>query len=592
MQIAPIPENEKDRLDTLSDLEILDTEEEQEYDDLTQLAAHICDAPIALITLIDRDRQFFKSHHGLDINQTERDLGFCPHAILEDDITIIEDAIKDERFFDNPFVTNGPCIRFYAGAQLKITNELCIGTICVVDSKPRTLTAEQKTAMQALARQVVSLLKLRHAVKNLKISNIQRTEALALQKLSENREHARGVILEMLAKDASLGNVLETLAWSIERELQGAHCSILLLDEEGKKLLHGAAPSLPDFYNEAIHGLVIGPGVGSCGTAAFTGHRVIVDDVQTHPHWAPFKELTGKAQLAACWSEPILDSDDKVLGTFAIYYSKPSKPDDAGLSTIEYAANLAGIAIQRKHKEKLLVETTLAAEEANRAKSEFLSTMSHELRTPLTSIQGTLGLLLGGAVEKLSSKSNEILDIANRNCARLMSLINDLLDISKIEAGKMEFNLTRENLNTLLKQSIDANSAYAMMRDIDLELSTPDEEIHAMVDVNRFAQVMANLISNAVKFSNKNEKVEVSIKQLDGQARVSVRDYGTGITPEFQAHIFEKFTCQDSTDSRERGGTGLGLAISKYIVKSMNGDIRFNTMPGKGSDFYFELPLV
>lgn len=592
MQSAPLPENEEERLKKLYELEILDTLEEQEYDDLTHMATQICGVPIALISLVDRDRQFLKSHHGLDVNEVSRELGFCPHAILDNDLTIVEDASKDARFFDNPLVTGGPQVKFYAGAPLIFSGDLRIGTICIVGNKPQTLTTDQKKAMQALARQVVSLLELRQAVKELEISNAQRSVVMAKLQRSEKREHARAAILEMLARDSSLGSVLQTLAHSIEDELEGAHCSILLLDEEGKRLLHGAAPGLPDFYIEAIHGLEIGPEVGSCGTAAFTGQRVIVEDVQTHPCWAPFKELTGKARLAACWSEPILDSDNKVLGTFAIYYSEPCAPDDDGLATIEYAANLAGIAIQRKRKEELLIQTKRAAEDANRAKSEFLSTMSHELRTPLTSIQGALGLLLGNVTGKLPTMSLDMLDVAHRNGERLMRLINDLLDISKIEAGKLELKLENHNLKSLLQQAIEVNKAYADRLDIKLRLNLPDEDICAMVDVDRFAQVMANLISNAVKFSHKNGNVEVSLANHDGAARVSVKDYGVGIAQEFHQYLFEKFTQQDSTDSRQRGGTGLGLAISKQLVKGMNGEIGFETEIGVGSEFYFDLPLA
>lgn len=591
MQSAPLPVNEDQRLQKLYELDILDTLEEQEYDDLTHLAAQICGVPIALISLIDRDRQFLKSHHGLDINELSRELGFCPHAILDDDLTIVEDTSKDERFFDNPLVTDGPSVKFYAGAPLIFSDNIRIGTICIVDHKPRVLTTDQKKAMQALARQVVSLLELRQAVKELEISNTQRSEVLIKQQRSEKREHARGSILEMLAKDASLGVVLETLACSIESEMEGAHCSILLLDEEGKRLLHGAAPGLPDFYNQVIHRLEIGQGVGSCGTAAFTGKRVIVENIQNHPYWTPFKELASKANLAACWSEPILDSENKVLGTFTIYYSAPCVPDGDGLTTIEYAANLAGIAIQRKRKEELLIATKQAAEDANRAKSEFLSTMSHELRTPLTSIQGSLGLLLGNVTGELPPMAIEMLDVAHRNGERLIRLINDLLDISKIEAGKMEFRLENHNLNKLLQQAMDVNKAYADRLDIKLQLNLPDEDIYSVVDVDRFAQVMANLISNAVKFSYENGNVEVSLACHDGKVRVSVKDYGLGIAQAFHKHLFEKFTQQDSTDSRQRGGTGLGLAISKRIVKNMGGKIGFETELGKGSEFYFDFPV-
>lgn len=180
MLSAPHPENEEQRLKKLYELEILDTFEEQAYDDLTHLAAQICNVPIALISLIDRDRQFLKSHYGLDVNEVSRDVGFCPHAILDDDLTIIEDASKDHRFHDNPLVTGGPNVKFYAGAPLIFSNDIRLGTLCIVDNKPRTITPEQQKSLAALARQVVSQLELRQAVKKAEIASQAKSEFLSV----------------------------------------------------------------------------------------------------------------------------------------------------------------------------------------------------------------------------------------------------------------------------------------------------------------------------------------------------------------------------------------------------------------------------
>lgn len=170
----------------------------------------------------------------------------------------------------------------------------------------------------------------------------------------EERERNRGRILEMLTSGESLTSVLELIARSIEVEDPGALCSILLLDEEGKHLLNGAAPSLPDFYNQAIHGLEIGDGIGSCGTAAVTKQRVIVADILTHPYWANFRDLAQKANLRSCWSEPILTASDRVLGTFAVYHSEPREPDLEDIERIKAAADFARLAIERKQTEDSL----------------------------------------------------------------------------------------------------------------------------------------------------------------------------------------------------------------------------------------------
>jgi diguanylate cyclase (GGDEF)-like protein/PAS domain S-box-containing protein len=180
---------------------------------------------------------------------------------------------------------------------------------------------------------------------------------IAGRKQSEQREQTRNHVLELLAHGASLASILEAIVRGVEQEQPAMLCSILLLDNEGKHLVTGAAPCLPDFYNAAIDGIEIAIGAGSCGTAAFTGQRVIVADVQTHPYWAPYKELTARAGLGACWSEPIHSASGKVLGTFAIYHHEAHQPTDDEIRLIEQTANLAEIALSRSHADQALKES-------------------------------------------------------------------------------------------------------------------------------------------------------------------------------------------------------------------------------------------
>lgn len=172
--------------------------------------------------------------------------------------------------------------------------------------------------------------------------------------LAEQRNHARNSTLEMIAKGATLQQILNAIVRHVEAEDQGMICSILLLDRDGRHLRIGAAPSLPDFYNEAVDGMEIGDGVGSCGSAAFTLQRVVVADIKHHPYWANFKDLAGRAGLASCWSEPILSSKGRLLGTFAIYHPQPRTPDEGDLQLISSAANLASIAIEHHQADEEL----------------------------------------------------------------------------------------------------------------------------------------------------------------------------------------------------------------------------------------------
>lgn len=229
---------------------------------------------------------------------------------------------------------------------------------------------------------------------------------------------------------------------------------------------------------------------------------------------------------------------------------------------------------------------------AERMKSEFVSTVSHELRTPLTSIQGSLGLLCGPAAGTLPETARKLLDVARRNSDRLALLINDLLDMEKIEAGKLHFNLTRQPIMPLVEQSLEANAGYAITHRVQLKLTQAAPDTYACVDANRFLQVMANLLSNAAKFSPAGADVEVAVSAAQGRVRIAVRDRGPGVIREFRDSMFQKFRQADATDTRAKSGTGLGLAISKAIVEGMDGDIGFQTEMGVGSLFYFELPIA
>ncbi len=167
--------------------------------------------------------------------------------------------------------------------------------------------------------------------------------------VAEQRYKAHDAMLEMVARGVMLGHILNSIVLQVEQEDRTARGSILLLDAEGKRLQTGAAPNLPDFYNQAIHGIEIGLGVGSCGTAAHLGERVVVADIETHEYWRPYTGLARQAGLRACWSEPILSSQGKVLGTFAIYHDEPRSPLEHDIERISFAANLAAIAIENRH---------------------------------------------------------------------------------------------------------------------------------------------------------------------------------------------------------------------------------------------------
>lgn len=225
-------------------------------------------------------------------------------------------------------------------------------------------------------------------------------------------------------------------------------------------------------------------------------------------------------------------------------------------------------------------------------KSEFVSTVSHELRTPLTSIRGALSLVLGKGAKAIPEKLLRLLETANRNSERLTFLINDILDLEKISSGKLTLKLETTDLVALARRALDENEAYAHAQQITLALQVPEQQNSPVyVDEYRILQVFANLISNAVKFSAVGDTVIVNVKQLGKKIRVSVIDQGPGISVAFRSRIFDRFAQADSSDTREKGGTGLGLTISKAIIEQLGGHLDFNSVPGDGAEFFFELPL-
>ncbi|MFC1461180.1 PAS domain S-box protein [Verrucomicrobiota bacterium] len=255
--------------------------------------------------------------------------------------------------------------------------------------------------------------------------------------------------------------------------------------------------------------------------------------------------------------------------------------ETSGVPILDSANNLLGFrGIDRDITERKKVD---------QLKNEFISTVSHELRTPLTSISGSLGLIVGGATGEISAKGKELLDIALRNSERLVLLINDILDIEGVESGKMEFELRQTEIMPIVEQAVRDNASYAAQHGVKLVLgeSMPGGEVYA--DRNRVMQVMANLLSNAAKFSPENESVVTSVTRAGKYIRVSVKDNGPGIPESFRDRIFEKFAQADASDARQKGGTGLGLNVTKALIERMGGRIGFESQPGEGATFFIDL---
>ncbi|MGA2177576.1 MAG: PAS domain S-box protein [Verrucomicrobiota bacterium] len=695
---------------------MLDTRPEEAFDELTALAAHICEAPIALISLVDENREWAKSQIGLRVSETVRDISFCGHAIHQSGLFIVPDAALDERFADNPLVTAEPRIRFYAGAPLVSPEGQALGTLCVIDHVPRELRPGQQESLRVLSRQVMTQLELRRRTRELarvqsehdRLMKAEEEVREGERKYREMVEHANSIILRQ--SEEQFRSIMENLA-----DL------VAVLDLNGRRL-----------YNSPSYGRILGDPEGLIGTCSFDevhpedrarvqrvfqetvltgiGQRleyrmmdqngqarhiesqgtVIRDDRgQVSKVVVVSRDVTERKRAEEILREnetsyrflfkhnpmPMLIYERVTLKMLAVneaflrhygysleealalrltdLYPEEEKAKIAELITrlqghanvgewrhrkhdgslitivasshdLVYKGRNARVAVmtditERKRveeelraaqaslEERVLVRTTeLAeakerAESADRLKSAFLATMSHELRTPLNSIIGFTGILLQGLAGPLNAEQTKQLGMVQSSARHLLALINDVLDISKIEAGQLEIRAERFDLRTSLEKVAALVKPLAEKKGLALRvILSPDVE-QAISDRLRVEQVLLNLLNNAVKFT---ERGEVTLEAAlikdhnfpnqgtpQSAARLCVTDTGIGIKPEDMEKIFQPFRQIDSSLTRQYEGTGLGLTICRRLAGLLGGEISAKSAWGEGSVFTFVLPL-
>ena len=547
------------------------------------------------------------------------------------------------------------------------------------------------------------------------------------RKMGELLLNGQNRVLEMVAAGAELQASLSELVLMVEELSSGMLGSILLLDKDGIHLHHGAAPSLPREYVTAIDGKAIGPRAGSCGTAAYRGETVCTQDIATDPLWEEYRAAALPHGLRACWSSPIFDAQQQVLGTFAMYYLQTSLPQKQHLRLIEIVTHTAAIAISRHrakqalaksearfrnvyeqasdgifiisaanryldanssglellgysreellrmgvadvlaphevarlsiepprmmagtphlaewmhvrrdgsmfpgevsarrlddnsylaivrditerrraeedlrlakvelenrvHKRTEQLEVAKArAEKADRLKSAFLATMSHELRTPLNSIIGFTGILLQQLPGSLNNEQMKQMTIVKQASNHLLALINDVLDISKVEAGELKLQYRRFDLSRLLHRISASFEVEARRRGVRLLLERNDDQIGFTGDERRIEQVLNNLLSNALKFTREGT-IRLSCTQTQSGVSISVSDTGIGIKEEDIDKLFQPFSRINAVERQAYEGTGLGLAITRHLVEAMGGRVAAESQWGKGSQFNITLP--
>ncbi|UDL04712.1 GAF domain-containing protein [Marinobacter sp. CA1] len=989
MRAPEIPENETERLRSLGATGLLDSPAEERFDRLTRVAQRLFGVEIALVSLVDADRQWFKSRQGLDALETPRSVSFCGHAILNEDILVVENAAHDSRFHDNPLVCGSPNIRFYAGAPLHSADGFRLGTLCIIDSQPRTLSAHDRRLLRDLAdsieaeigqsqqksyyrtlealsaihndtrRDPIDCLRegLRLGCDYLKlpfgiISQIEgdrytvlahasppdtlhdgqafdlndtycsltldASETLAIENMGQSQyashpcyrefglesylgtalvvagqpygtlnfsspspreptgfnhydfrfmellsgwttavlerwqvdqtlsrlraielavaraqasfinrpdnpqaftelldeilrftDSAFGFIGEILKspegqpylKTDTITNIawdeasrafyrdnineglefhnLDTLFGQVMTTGQPVLANDLPNDSRGSGVPHGHPPihtfmGLPIYHGSQLVGMLglanreqgydrtlereLGPLLRTIGqlreatrvqrsqreserrlemviratdtgiwewnvqTDALTlnerwaeiigyrleelsplsvetwrrllheddlekaeiklrrhfagasdyydatfrmrhqdGHwvwvhargRVMAHDIHGDPlimagthtdisaqKAAELRLKESEARLRALFElSPVgialndfdtgqfIQVNDALLASagygrlefLSLSYWDVTPKDYADQEAVQlerlenrghygpyekefvhrnghrYPVMLHGTLLTDASGRKLIwsiVEDITERKRLTQMQREFVSTVSHELRTPLTAITAALSMVGKGVAGALPEKAQDMVSLALRNSERLSELINDILDMEKLAAGKMPFELERCDLLPLLKQVLDDTRSYADRFQVQCLLEAADTRLQVRADPRRLIQVMTNLLSNAIKFSHTDGAVRVLVEPSGERVRVRVEDRGRGVPAAFRDRLFSAFAQADSSDSRQSGGTGLGLVISQQLMEGMHGDIGFEDTPGGGATFYIELPLL
>jgi signal transduction histidine kinase len=405
-------------------------------------------------------------------------------------------------------------------------------------------------------------------------------------------EAATAEILKVIASSPSDAQpVFDAIVRSTLR-LVGGHSAIVLRIADG--MLHLAAHSstsasgddaLRRFYPRPIDSVMLhGRGIRS------RRPYCVADTEKVPASMRDVEEMARERGYRSVMVVPML-RDGAPIGSIGVSRTQPGEFSKHQIRVLETFADQAVIAIENVRLFKEIQEKSAQLEVANQHKSEFLANMSHELRTPLNAIIGFSEALMERMFGDVNEKQAEYLTDIHESGSHLLSLINDILDLSKIEAGRMELEVSTFHLPSALSNAMTLIRERAQRHAIELELRVDERLGEFSGDERKFKQIMLNLLSNAVKFTPDGGKVDVSATKLDGKVEVVVRDTGIGIAPEDQAAVFEEFKQVGRDRLKKAEGTGLGLALTKRFVELHGGAIRLESTPGKGSTFTVSLPL-
>ncbi|CAO3440505.1 response regulator [Azospirillum endophyticum] len=690
---AALPPDESRRQAVLDSYCILDTLPEPGFDNVTRLARHFFGTRIALVSLIDRDRQWFKSRIGLEETETHRDLAFCAHTILDDRVLVVPDATKDRRFAGNPLVTGAPNIRFYAGAPL-VADGRRLGALCVIDDAPRAgFDARDAETLAQLARLVMDELTLRREVKRREQMEAELSDRSRLLTLAEEAGQFGHWYIDFITGARRWSDeVYRILGLPPQQEQPTAELSracyhpddrprLAALVERARTTGEGFSVEARIIRPDGTMRHVFVRGVTECGAEGLpAGLLGVVQDItdakreeaelrlakqalddaieavpeglayfdagdrlilcneryrEAHPLTAPlltpgrpFEDILRAAIANGEFAgNPDGASDEAWIQAELAQHRNPGPPFERRLPDgrwIVVAENRTGSGAlvctrtditERKRFEAELQRQAadmcalaegldaareeadalrVRAEAATLAKSEFLAAMSHEIRTPMNGIMGMTELLFDTA---LTEEQRQFAQAIRSSSNALLTIINDILDISKLEAGRVTIETLPFDPADLVEGVVELLTPRAHEKGIEIGFYIdPPLRRTLLGDPTRIRQILVNLVGNAVKFTE-HGSIAVELEMLDATdahlvLRITVTDTGIGIPAEALPTLFSKFQQVDGSITRKFGGTGLGLAICLQLSELMGGGIAVDSSPGSGSRFLVDLPLA
>jgi signal transduction histidine kinase len=450
-----------------------------------------------------------------------------------------------------------------------------IGTINVSRAKPGPLAPQQVTLLKTFADQAVIAIENVRLFKELEVRNAEVTEALRQQTATAE------ILRAISSSPTDTQPVFDTIAANAARLCAARDAQVLRVESEVLRLVSASgAPSIPP-VRSISRGYVV-------GRAVIDRQTIHVPDIDQAIREFPETSAPQHA-VHSILAIPLLQNDGAV-GVIRVSRTQIQPFTSAQIALLQTFADQAVIAIENVRLFKEIQDKSRQLEIANQHKSEFLANMSHELRTPLNAVIGFSEVLQQGMVGELNEKQGEYINYIHTSGSHLLSLINDILDLSKVEAGRMELDLSTFSVPMAIDNALTLIKERATRHGLALECSLDPAVAEINADERKFKQILLNLLSNAVKFTPENGCITVSARAIDGTVEVSVADTGIGIAPEDCEAVFEEFRQVGERAERKAEGTGLGLALTKKFIELHGGKIWLTSTIGQGSTFFFTLP--